>query len=417
MKKYIYFIVFFFCLTNSGYAQIEITALQVTTTTNASEGDYYVTTDTTNREYYVGLSNGTLKSLGNVTVNGVNTGDILSWNATNSKWEVSTNTLNNWSLLGNTGTSPATNFMGTTDNNDVVFKANNIEALRIKSTNGQQLLVNEANPFNSHPLVLRANGSDILAFQDNTGAIQWHWNLLGNGLNFVESNVEDYRLFLEKGGNVGVGTGAPSEKLDVNGRLRIRDIQTNAADLNILTTTSNGVVQKKPLLAAEANNQLALGANGGVYQGPTVYVGFFIITTTGNQTITGLPFQPSQITFVAHANIESFGIDEDNGIASNSGNNRNEIGNAFGSMNGFARNNNGTITQGVIYVGGSGASINDISRYSSNTNCIGIRYSNNNGDAFGRTLASLVSFNTTNSFTINVSTRADNVLVFYTAYK
>ena len=151
-------------------------------------------------------------------------------------------------------------------------------------------------------------------------------------------------------------------------------------------------------------------------QGPmgpsNVYVGSFIITSTGNQTITGLPFQPSQITFVAHANVESFGIDSDNGV----GNNNGGIANAYGSMNGFARDNGGSITQGVIYVGGSGNSINDISRYSSSARCIGVRYSNQNGDAVGRTLAQFTSFNT-NGFTINVTNRSDNLLVFYTAYQ
>ena len=37
---------------------------------------------------------------------------------------------------------------------------------------------------------------------------------------------------------------------------------------------------------------------------PTVYTGFFIIDASGSKVITGLPFKPSQITFVAQANIE-----------------------------------------------------------------------------------------------------------------
>jgi len=145
---------------------------------------------------------------------------------------------------------------------------------------------------------------------------------------------------------------------------------------------------------------------------PTAYTGHFIITATGAQTISGLPFEPSSITFVAHANIESTNINNDNGV----GNNSNTIVNAFGTMNGYARNDNGTINQQVIYVGGSGTSINDISRYSNASQCVGIRYSNQNGDNIGLTTANLSSF-TTNGFVINVSSRADNLLVMYTAYK
>ncbi len=145
---------------------------------------------------------------------------------------------------------------------------------------------------------------------------------------------------------------------------------------------------------------------------PTAYTGHFIITATGTQTITGLPFEPSSISFAAHANVETENIDSDNGV----GDNTNTIVNAFGSMNGYARNSGGTINQQVIYVGGNGTSINDISRYSNSGQCIGIRYSNQNGNNIGLTTANVTSF-TTDGFVINVSSRADNLLVMYTAYK
>ncbi|CAM1371507.1 conserved exported hypothetical protein [Tenacibaculum litopenaei] len=129
-----------------------------------------------------------------------------------------------------------------------------------------------------------------------------------------------------------------------------------------------------------------------------VYVGAFTINAAGNQDITGLPFQPSQITFVAHANVESLNINSDNGT----GNNDRGIPNSFGTMNGFARDDSGTIVQQVIYVGGHGNSINDITRYASSSNCIGLRYGDQNGNSLGRITASLSSFNT-DGFTVNVT--------------
>ncbi|MBL7886993.1 MAG: hypothetical protein JNJ52_09610 [Flavobacterium sp.] len=42
---------------------------------------------------------------------------------------------NNWSLTGNTGTNATTNFLGTTDNVDLVFRRNNIQSGRIGETN------------------------------------------------------------------------------------------------------------------------------------------------------------------------------------------------------------------------------------------------------------------------------------------
>ncbi|WP_417799580.1 hypothetical protein [Tenacibaculum sp.] len=341
-------------------------------------------------------------------------GQILSSTGTGIDW-IDSPSLNSWLITGNNGTNPSTNFLGTTDAQDLVLRAGNIEKLRLNNNVGQ-VLVNQASVFNTHPLVIKANGVDVLAFEDNTGTPRWHWNLLADGLNFVESNVEDYRLFLENGGDVGINTSDPTEKLDVNGRFRVRDIQTVTSTSDILTTDVNGVVQKKALLATEANNQITTGTNGGVYLGPTVYTGTFIINSSGNITVNTLPFQPSQITFVAHANVESFNLDTDNGV----GNNNTGIANSFGTMNGFARDNGGTITQQVIYVGGSGNSINDISRFASSSNCIGLRYSNQNGNDLGKITASLTSFNT-NGFTINVSrtnnASSENLVVLYTSYK
>ncbi len=39
-----------------------------------------------------------------------------------------------WTILGNTGTSPSTNYLGTTDAQDLVFRTNNTERMRILST-------------------------------------------------------------------------------------------------------------------------------------------------------------------------------------------------------------------------------------------------------------------------------------------
>jgi len=131
---------------------------------------------------------------------------------------------------------------------------------------------------------------------------------------------------------------------------------------------------------------------------PTVYTGFFMINANGNQAITGLPFKPSQITFVAHANVESLTLDSDNGT----GDNDRGIDNSFGTMNGFARDDSGTTTQQVIYVGSHGNSVNDISRYASSLNRIGVRYGDQNGNDLGKITASFTSFDT-NGFTVNVT--------------
>ena len=166
----------------------------------------------------------------------------------------------------------------------------------------------------------------------------------------------------------------------------------------ITYTNESGVANTAQVIGAETDNQIEVGANGGAYLGPTVYTGTFIISAEGTVTITGVPFEPSQVTFVANANVESLNIDSDNGTA----NNDRSLQNSFGTMNGFARNTDGTLVQQVMYSGGHGASINDNSRYASSSNCIGIRYADYNGSSLGKIEAAFGSF-TADGFTVSVN--------------
>ncbi|WP_271405269.1 hypothetical protein [Tenacibaculum soleae] len=362
-------------------------------------------------------------------------GQILSSTATGTDW-IDNAALNNWLITGNTGTTAA-NFLGTIDSQDLVLKTNNIERLRVTNNRGQ-VRINQAPIFNNHPLVVRANGVDVLAFQDEFGTPKWHWNLLADGLNFVESNIADYRLFLENGGSVGINTDAPTERLDVNGKLRVRDIATVTTNNEILTPTATGVIEKKVLISTDANNQITPGTDGGVYIGPTVHTGTFIIDGEAPITITGIPFEPSQVTFVANANIESLNVDDNNGTDNvSAGPNDNGINNCFGTINGFARSLGSSIIQQTMYSGGHGNSINNISRYSSDDNCIGIRYGDQNGRSLGKIEVAFGTFNAdgftltinyTNGVVTNNSANPLNnvqpgdinnekLLVLYTAYK
>lgn len=84
-----------------------------------------------------------------IAQNGATNGQVLTWNG--STWLPQTNG-SGWSLSGNSGTNPLTNFIGTTDNQPLLFKTNSTENLRISQVG--HVGINTNNPLTS----LQING-------------------------------------------------------------------------------------------------------------------------------------------------------------------------------------------------------------------------------------------------------------------
>lgn len=64
-----------------------------------------------------------------------------------------------------------------------------------------------------HPLTVQAGTSStspLLGFYSSAGADKFNFSLAGGGLNLSESGVAGGRLFVQPGGNVGIGTIAPA---------------------------------------------------------------------------------------------------------------------------------------------------------------------------------------------------------------
>ena len=125
-----------------------------------------------------------------------------------------------WSTQGNSGTNPATHFIGTKDNKDVVFKRNSTEVMKLTQ-----------NPSFLFPIpILMVNGHieliDHLIFNSTTthGVINWP---SGKNLYFrtnaVSGDVSNFstKMTILSNGTVGIGTAIPEEQLDVRGRVLI----------------------------------------------------------------------------------------------------------------------------------------------------------------------------------------------------
>jgi hypothetical protein len=97
-----------------------------------------------------------------------------------------------WTMNGNAGTNPATQYIGTSDNKDVVFKANGQESLRLKANGGISLL---GDLVGTGPVIRDSDGSLRLGGDENLPVIGTndcytrnqmpYWNSTGNAFGQV----------------------------------------------------------------------------------------------------------------------------------------------------------------------------------------------------------------------------------------
>jgi hypothetical protein len=172
-----------------------------------------------------------------------------------------------WKLLGNAGTNPATNFLGTTDAQDLVFRTNNIERIRTLSSNGN-VGINTNNPLHKLMIVDESNaplgiyeynnadGANIRGYRARgtvaapgaillndpiirlsafgyTGAsfvqrgqvsidAAENWNATNNGTNIIFRTTQNgttttaEKVRITNNGHVGIGTQSPNYRLHLH---------------------------------------------------------------------------------------------------------------------------------------------------------------------------------------------------------
>lgn len=194
-----------------------------------------------------------------------------------------------WQLTGNTGTNPATNFLGTTDNTRLVVRTNNQERMTVLGNGNIGIGLN--NPIYSLQ-IFRAADDGKLAVTGGAPSLRlWGPNataptanavigLATNTNNYSQSavagdlvigpttnnaiifntNLDNYatvppdeKMRIAGNGNVGINTFTPAQRLHVNGGVRFENLPAGTG--NILVIDANGDVL--------ISNQTARIANGG----------------------------------------------------------------------------------------------------------------------------------------------------------
>lgn len=171
-----------------------------------------------------------------------------------------------WSLKGNSGTDPNIDFIGTTDNQPLVFRVKDVEAIRI-DTNGYVgigtdaptdllhvlknvdagvsiLLENQNNNASAYCSIGVLN-VDILAGYGSYKAGNFAYNGTSSNHDFRITTNNLTRMNFDKNGNVAVGNFTPTTRFHTSGSLRFEGLAITSANTRFLTVDSTGVVTIK----------------------------------------------------------------------------------------------------------------------------------------------------------------------------
>lgn len=139
-----------------------------------------------------------------ITRNSVEVGIRLT-DGTNNTYLGLANTANNFANGSNAGDTVVRG------SNGISFAPNNGSATSMRISCSGLVGINTTN-FGER---LNIGCGGAVAFQNSCNCQKWHIQYNANdGLNFVESAVADFRLFLKAGGNVGIGINNPATLLD-----------------------------------------------------------------------------------------------------------------------------------------------------------------------------------------------------------
>ena len=182
--------------------------------------------------------------------------NIISKIYNGMSWDVINSGSLYWKIDGNSGTDDTTNFLGTTDAKDLIFRTNNINRLRLKNDNPTLLFSNPGNFSNSvtsSSAVLGINGNTHSRLRitagysdsrnDSEGAsIDLHGNTSGinsgvldlvagsaandtnNAIKFwtnTNGSTQQTSVVVNGNGNIVINTNSPTQKLDVRRSVRI----------------------------------------------------------------------------------------------------------------------------------------------------------------------------------------------------
>ena len=210
---------------------------------------------------------------------------------------------NAWKINGNSGTSSGTNFIGTTDAQDLVFKTNNTEAMRIVNSS-RYIGIGTASPF-----TVLSNHTGNIADFSGRGSNQNStilWNSTGGAYGMIVNNADvtgtgsaimakinstdqaAFGLMVNVAGtdafvvngsaNVGINKGIPEYKLDIDAQtgsagnpLRLLGLNAGSTGDSIISS-SGGILRRLSIAQVVGSGAWSTLGNAGTVDG-TNFIG------------------------------------------------------------------------------------------------------------------------------------------------
>ena len=142
-----------------------------------------------------------------------------------------------WSLTGNAGTTPGTNFIGTTDTQDWIIKTDNMERVRVLSDGKVGVGISNPTTNTGQGFIVYDSAGTSVKVQNNT--VWSEMQAWQDTVNYLVFDGGDYRIYdngmgpkvsiQDNSGNVGIGTTNPLTSLHVSDNDIILDDNTGAA--------------------------------------------------------------------------------------------------------------------------------------------------------------------------------------------
>ena len=211
-------------------------------------------------------------------------GQVLTYNGGLGDWEDAGGG-SGWSKTGDSGTIPGTNFIGTTDNIDLIFKVNNNQFMDLNPNTNQVIIGGLMQPV-QFQLINGTQGLGKYLKSDATGAASWQIPT-ADVYAFDSAQVNEGDTVISvTAGNYGT--------YRVGGFLNVSSVSTDVATYTLVYTDENGTAQIMPLSLMNSNVLNYQASATGYYAVPDftirpqlgTAISFYVILTTSTGAIT-----------------------------------------------------------------------------------------------------------------------------------